>query len=159
MARSLLLDSNLAVLYAVGATNIKYIAKHKRLQTYDVTDYTIICNIMASFDDVVFTPNVLTETSNLLGQIGDPIRTEIARTFSDIVRRAEERFVDSKVAVNHSHFVRLDLTDAVLLLLAASGATLLTVDLDLYLATQSSGLNGVNYNHVRDQRRADFAPT
>jgi len=68
---------------------------------------------------------------------------------------AEEQVIKSKVAVGRKEFIRLGLTDAVLLELAHKGATLSTVDLALYLAARASGLNAINYNHVREQR-VDF---
>jgi hypothetical protein len=49
-------------------------------------------------------------------------------------------------------FIRLGLTDSVLLELGRSGATLLTVDLDLYLAALDAGLNVINYNHLKENR-------
>jgi hypothetical protein len=69
---------------------------------------------------------------------------------------ADEIYVPSKEAASRREFVRLGLTGAVLLRLAETGASLLTVRLDLFLAAQASGFDAVNYNHVRD-RRPDFA--
>jgi hypothetical protein len=68
---------------------------------------------------------------------------------------AEEHIIKSKVVVGRKEFIRLGLTDAVLLELAHTGATLLIVDLALYLAAWAFGLNAINYNHVREQR-VDF---
>src|SRR5580693_521311 len=52
-----------------------------------------------------------------------------------IISNADERVIESRVAVQRPEYIRLGLTDAVLLELArCCGATLLTIDLNLYLA-------------------------
>ncbi|MDQ0467984.1 hypothetical protein [Labrys wisconsinensis] len=104
---------------------------------------------------VIFTPNVLSETSNLLRQIDDPIRTEISKAFKNIIHRATEEIVESRIAVARSEFVRLGLTDSVLLEAASKGLTILTADLDLYLAALSSNLSAINYTHIQEER-SDF---
>ncbi len=66
MARKLLLDANLTILFAVGATRRDYIGLHKRLRSYDATDFDILQDLIAASAGVVFSPNVLSETSNLV---------------------------------------------------------------------------------------------
>ncbi len=152
MQDALVLDTNLAVLYFVGQTNVKYIEKHKRLRgTFDAIDY-ILTSTMARADRILFTPNVLSETSNLIRYIEEPLRGEIASLFGAVVGRAEERFVESKIAVSRRECKRLGLTDAVLLEVADTGAVLLTVDVDLYLAALHAKLEAINYNHLRELR-------
>jgi hypothetical protein len=77
--KTIILDANLAILFVTGVTNRGYIEKHKRLRdVYDETDFDIIASIISESDGVLFTPNVLSETSNLLRYIADPIKTEIS---------------------------------------------------------------------------------
>ncbi|MGO9744121.1 MAG: hypothetical protein ACLPN5_21880, partial [Roseiarcus sp.] len=79
MQRTLVVDANLAVLFFVGQTNVGYIAKHKRLRgTFDEIDFNILTNIIAHSGRILFTPNVLSETSNLIRYIEEPLRGEIA---------------------------------------------------------------------------------
>lgn len=53
MARPLLLDANLAVLFIVGQTNRSYIAKHKRLSAFDEVDYDEVVKLVGLADHVV----------------------------------------------------------------------------------------------------------
>jgi hypothetical protein len=152
MATKLILDANLSILFVVGITKRDYIAKHKRLRPYDEVDFDNISNLIANSDGVIFTPNVLSETSNLIRYIGDPIKSEVSMRLGAIIAAADERVIESKIAVMRSEYVRLGLTDAVLLELACFGATLLTIDLDLYLAALAAGLNAINYNHIKELR-------
>src|SRR2546425_1973988 len=61
----IVLDTALLMLFVVGITNPALISRHKRLKEYTVGDFELLRNVMARASDVVVTPNVLTETSNL----------------------------------------------------------------------------------------------
>ncbi len=152
MTTPVILDANVSLLVVVGLTNPDYISKHKRLQGFDKADFDTISEIIAASRGVLFTPNVLSETSNLLRYIADPIKSELVRTLKVIISSTEEKVIASKVAVSREDYLRLGLTDAVLLELARSGATLLTIDLGLYLAALRAGFHAINYNHIRGQR-------
>ena len=152
MPTQILLDTNVLVLLAVGLTNVNYISKHKRLQAFDERDFRIVGSLVEASAGVIFCPNILTETSNLVRYVGDPMRSEISATLASMTKRTEERFVNSSDAMDRPEYGRLGLADSVLLKLAETGATLLTDDLGLYLAATSSGLAAINYNHLREQR-------
>lgn len=147
------LDTNLALLLVVGITNTSYIARHKRLAAYDVTDFKIVAEIIASSRGVLFTPNVLSETSNMIGYVNDPIRSEIRERFADMIKRGFENYVPSRVAADRAEFIRLGLTDSALL--SQHEAILLTDDLPLALAALTAGQEAINYNHIRE-KRPDF---
>lgn len=155
MAATVALDTNLAILLAVGATDTRYIAKHKRLRPFDETDFAILDEMIGLSAGVVWCPNVLSETSNLVRYVADPIRSEIALTLKALIHSWTETLVESPIATDRTEYLRLGLTDAVLLTLAASGATLLTDDLDLHHAALAAGYLSVNFNELRDERR-DF---
>jgi len=153
---ALIIDANLSILLMVGLTNREYISRHKRLSAYDAIDFDIISGIVAKSSGVVFTPNVLSETSNLIRYVTDPMRTEICRVMAEVVARAEERYITSQEAMRRHEYGRLGLTDSVLLALSETGGNLLTADLDLYLAALSAGFHVTNYMHIKGQR-PDFA--
>jgi hypothetical protein len=141
----LLIDTNLLLLLVVGLTNENYIAKHKRLQGYEIADFHHLRDVVSQASTLLFVPNVLTEASSFLRMIDDPIKTELMHSFAGMIARVEESYVASADVTERVEFARLGLTDAVLLQLAESGGTLLTVDLDLYLAANSSGLAVINF--------------
>ena len=149
MPLPILLDTNLLVLFVVGLTDPSYIPKHKRLAVYDQRDFEIVSEIVAGSDKLIICPNVASETSNLLRQIGEPARSRIGHVFAEIIARIEESYVPSVDAASLPEHLRLGITDSVLLLLAETNATLLTADLDLYLAAEDRNLSTINYNHVR----------
>jgi len=149
---TIVLDANLLLLLVVGSTDRSLIAKHKRLSSYTAEDYDLLILFLSPASNIIVTPNTLTEVSNLAGYISDPARTAIYQMFRALVEAPinTELAVSSKLAVSKTEFVRLGLTDSVLLSLASQSHTLLTADMDLYLAAVTQGLKAENFNHFRN---------
>ena len=146
-----MLDANLLCLLVVGLTDPTAISQHRRLRTFVRNDFAIVQNIVELFDMIVVCPHVLTEASNLLGfeDRGGMVRRS-RRTLAAIVADFEERSYAAPIAMDDVDYLRLGLTDAVLLLLANQSTVLLTADLHLALAADARGHYIINYNHVRD---------
>jgi|SRR3954452_22944379 hypothetical protein len=146
---AVLLDSNLLVLLIAGNTDRGYVGRHRRLRAYNESDFDLLVEFIAPMSAIIVTPNVLTETSNLLRQIAEPARIQIAQTFRAFVALAQERYVESATAVEEPDFPMLWLTDAAILHELSDALVLLTADLDLYLAAIRQGHSAVNFNHLR----------
>ena len=78
------------------------------------------------------TPNVLTETSNLLKQSKDKQSEQLLETLKNLIEESEEIFVPSKKAAKNSSFKKLGFTDVVLLDSISPSSPLITVDHELY---------------------------
>ncbi len=152
MAAPLLLDTNLLVLLVTGLTEPAYITKNKRLATFDELEFNIVRNIADQASTLIFSPNVLSETSNFLRYVWGPVRAETAETLALLVRAYGEEYVPTDSVLEFPEFSRLGVADCVLMVQARSGATLLTDDLALFLASSSAGQAAVNYNYYREQR-------
>ena len=146
---TVLLDSNLLILLIAGISSREYIGKHRRLRAYRESDFDLLVTFIAPMSAVIVTPNILSETSNLLGAIGEPARSHIAGTFRQLVGALQERFVEARRAVEQPEFPRLWLTDAAILTELDNSHILLTADLDLYLAASRRGYAAVNFHHLR----------
>jgi hypothetical protein len=107
---------------------------------------------LREFDQLAVTPNVLTETSNLLGYSREPIRSELFATFRNLIAQWDETLVSSPKAADRPEFIRLGLADASLLECCEVPATLLTSDLQLYLAASAKEYAATNFNHLRERR-------
>jgi predicted nucleic acid-binding protein len=147
---TLILDSNLLLLLIVGTTKRSYIAIHKRLIAYSEPDFDLLLQIVERANKVVVTPNTLTETSNLLGYINEPVRTELFSKFRNLIEVTDEFYCESRVAANSEAFLRLGLTDALLADSCKEHVSLVTTDFDLYQATLRGGGNVINFNHMRE---------
>ena len=148
---TLVLDASLLVLFVVGTTSRGLIGRHKRLKAFTVEDFDLLCRLIAAARQVVVTPHILTETSNLLRQIDEPARSQILETFRHVVLTGDEEYLASRNAVRVAEFLRLGLTDAASLEVTRDARSLLTTDLDLYLSALARGSSAVNFNHLRHQ--------
>lgn len=144
------IDTNLLLLLVVGTASPALIPLHKRTHAYTIDDYRLLERILSLADHVVLTPGVLTETSNLMRQSGHRRLNDIIDVYSDIVARTTEIYIAGRDAVQSPVFRRLGLTDAALLTLQSRDITLLTDDLDLYLASVSAGRKAINFSHERE---------
>jgi hypothetical protein len=149
--KPLLIDTNLLVLFIVGAASKEYITKHKKLTEFTVQDYEVLVEIISQAPAVLVTPNILTETSNLAAYIREPARRSVLDMFRRVAATSQERYMASSLAVQRPEFLRLGLTDAVLVKESIEDVVLLTTDLGLYCAALAQGAEAVNFNHIRDQ--------
>jgi len=149
---AIILDTNLLVLFVVGLSSEKYIKSHKKLGAYTIDDYALLVRILSNSNNVLVTPNTLSEASNLIGYIGEPARSQIYDVFRRFINspEAKETYVESKSATSHIDFIRLGLADSALLEMSNQTDVLLTADLDLYIAAVSRGLKAENFNHYRN---------
>lgn len=147
------LDANLLLLLVVGATARRFIRYSKRLGAYREPDFDLVLGIIRSASELIVTPNVLTEVSNLAPQgISEPGASEVGLVLADLARRSREVYVPSRDAVERPEYRRLGLTDAVLMDVALTGAVLWTDDLALYLAAAERGVPSCNFTYLRRER-------
>ena len=136
----------------MGLTSRDLIAKHKRTRAYELEDFDLLTEILSNFDEVVVTPHILTETSNLVSQIGEPAMSTVRQTLLSLLETQKEEFEPSIEIGKHQSFLRLGLTDCAILNLVKNELPLLTVDLDLYLSALHINHETVNFNHIRQNR-------
>lgn len=123
------------------------------------TNLLLLIVVVAEFSDIVLVPNVLTEVSNLSGQISGAAKRQIAkRPIAEALRRlvesADELYVPSIAGVQREEFLDLGLTDSVLISLLALemddlSPTLLSVDQALCARALSHGHSVIDYGQVR----------
>ena len=145
-------DTNLLLLFVVGSESPALVSRHRRLDSYSAEDYYSLNQLLAQAGRVFVTPNTLTETSNLLGQHGEPERSSLFERLRSVIQDSEEVVVSSVVASINPSFVRLGLTDSVLLEAASADAPLLTADFRLYMAglakSEDAAVNFMHYRHT-----------
>ncbi len=151
-----LADTNLLVLLVAGNVNPDLIAKHRRLDGYTVADYVALRGLFNLVDRVFLTPNTLTETSNLLGQHGEPERTLLMDGLRALIEGSDEIVIPSAQASASPAFPGLGLTDAVLLEAASEEMPLVTVDAQLYSLATAKGQHAAwDFLNEREIDRVD----
>lgn len=150
--RSLVLDSNLLVLLVVGLVDRQLILKHKRTRSFEPEDFDLLTQILSEYEEIVVTPNVMTEASNLASQVAEPNLSAVRQRIAILAGSLREEYCPSAEATTLAPYLRLGLTDCALLALAGTQAPLLTTDLDLYLEAAKFNRLAKNFNHLREAR-------
>jgi rRNA-processing protein FCF1 len=145
-----LVDTNILLLYFLGRFSPREIPRFKRTQQFTVEDYGTLFLILKNFEKLLTTPNVLTEVNSFSGQLADPLRNLYFKRFASEIGLLEERYVESNRVAELHEFVRLGLTDTGILSFVSSGSHLvLTDDFPLSQRLQGTGIDVINFNHVR----------
>jgi hypothetical protein len=110
MRKTIALDANLLVLLVVGLTQQSYIATHKRLKGFTISDFKLLTRLIAASAGIATTPNALSEASNLLRQTREPARSKILQGFRLLIQKTKEFYVPSADACSRDEFLRLGLS-------------------------------------------------
>jgi hypothetical protein len=145
----ILVDSNLLLLLLVGVCDRSLIARCKRLNAYTQGDFDLLLEFCGRFRQIVTTPHLLTEVSNLFEK-NEPRILKIFFTFlSQHVFKLDEVSEKSSTLVQHKHFTHFGLADSAVAQACDGGLLILTDDLRLYDALARHGADAVNFNHLR----------
>ncbi|WP_367874129.1 hypothetical protein [Luteolibacter sp. Populi] len=147
--RRLIVDTNLLLLLVVGSTGLELIGKHKRTRVFTTEDFLLLEVFLEGFKEIVVTPGILAEVSNLSAQIGEPLRSSVMHTVGRLIASVRENHVAGVAVVDSRCFVRLGLVDASILEVYQDGDHLLTDDLDLWIEAVNSGKLATNFTHLR----------
>lgn len=147
--RGLLIDTNLLLLYFIGTHDPDRIPKFKRTMTFTVDEFWLLFGLLGIFDKLVTTPNVLTEVSNLSGQLAEDLRAPFYNDFASRIALLEEHYVPSVGASSLTHFNKFGLTDSGIVQLVKDNYLVLTDDLKLVGYLQNQGIDVINFNHIR----------
>ena len=72
----IVVDTNVLLLFLIGSFGRTWVSSFKNTSRYVPEDFDTISMVLGEFDKIIATPNILTELSNLAGQLGDPSRTK-----------------------------------------------------------------------------------
>lgn len=143
------IDTNLLLVLLIGALDPAQVDRFKRTRKYSREDYALLAAFVSQYKRVVTTPNVLTEVSNLAGQLTGPLRERAFLALGVLVSQYEERFHPSRELILHDSFPVLGLADTSVISAVDNTITVLTDDLPLYLRLSAAGIEAINFNHLR----------
>lgn len=147
--KGVLIDTNILLLYFLGAIDPARITRFRRTKQFRLEDYDILRTVLSGFKKLVTTPNVLTEVSNLLGELADPGRTCCFDKLRDRISVLEEHYFESRELARTDEFVKMGLTDAAIFRLVRGHYLVLTEDFHLSQYLLSAGADAINFNHIR----------
>jgi len=151
--RCIILDANLLFLLVVGRCGRDRVGVRRGTKEYSPEDYDFLVRMLAPFDRIVVTPNVLTECSNLIGENkdgkGDASEHEELRRLILNEDLTAEEYVASRVATQRSEYRYLGLSDCALLSLVDADTPIYTADARLATAALRINQNSQNFNWLR----------
>jgi len=146
---TVLVDTNLLLLYFVGSFDPQEIPRFKRTRTFVTEDYATLLNFLKWFEKIVTTPNILTEVSNLSGHLPKHLRADYFQVFARGIRLLEEHYCSSANISEMEEIKWLGLTDAGILHLAQDKYLVATDDFKLSQYLEKKGIDVLNFNHIR----------
>jgi hypothetical protein len=147
--RGIFVDTNLLLLWFVGALDKQLIPRFKRTKQFAPEDFDTLDRFVAYFKTRVTLPNVLTEVSNLAAQLGERAQSFFTDVFSKAIRILDEQYVPSVSVIDDSTFPKFGLTDCCIMSLVRNNYLLLTDDFRLSQFFSSVGGHAINFNHIR----------
>lgn len=148
-SRGILIDTNILLMFAVGCTDRRQIPKFKRTRQFRPEDFDLLSVFLSRFNRKVTTPSVLTEVSNLAGQLSEPLRTRCFRRLSEEIQLLEEHYDRSASIAENDLFVAIGLTDCAIRLAAEDRYLVLTDDYRLANRLDHLRIDAVNFNYLR----------
>jgi len=145
----LLIDSNLLLLLFVGLRDRNRIQKFKRTAQFTISDFERLAAFIGRFKEVVTTPSILTEVSNLLGQLPDSSKYSFYQHFADALSDLHEHYTPSQQLGNEKAFPKFGLTDTAVLRAASGKYLVLTDDFRLTQYLLSQNITVINFNQLR----------
>jgi len=145
------IDTNLLLVYLVGCIDPQMINKFKKTNSrYCVEDFDILENIIRKFNKFATTPNILTEVSNLGGQLKNNAKKKFFILLAQFIQKIPEKYIRSSEISKDEHFIKFGITDRGLLELAKTEHLIITDDFKLSSFCNNQGLYSINFNHLRD---------
>ncbi len=147
--RGILIDTNLLLLLLVGSYDEKIISSFKRTKIYTVEDYRYLKTFLTRFGKHCYTPNILTEITNLTDSINSEPNFSFFQHLKYVLSAFKEDSISSDEIMQLKSFLKFGLTDAVNCKLSDK-YLVLTDDLRLYSYLANQGYPAINFNHIRD---------
>lgn len=141
------LDTNLLLPWWVGSFDRGLLSRFKRTRKYSES-FDLLLALTKPISRLFITPHVLTELSNLAGQLDTTVCESFREQIARIIQSCDERTAPSASLVVQSSFPRLGLTDVALAELAGRNVLLLTDDLPLYLELISQKRPVIYFTYV-----------
>jgi rRNA-processing protein FCF1 len=152
--KSILLDSNLLLVWLSGMLGVQLFRQFKRISVYTIRDYELLVRLLGCFNILLTTPHILTEVSNLANSLTGPYKRNWYANLAALIAsepepaRFRERWIPATELAGMPEFVAFGISDAALTKLA-SEALIVTEDYRLSGALKSQGTPVINFRDLR----------
>ena len=150
--KGVLVDTNLLIVLLVGWFNPQHLKNCRATKSsINPEEFLMLERFVGQFDQIITTPHILTEVSNLAGRLPESLHTPFRMVFSRMIETWAEQTRPAAEITKHPHFLRFGLTDTAISMIAPGSCLVLTDELPLFGLLQSRGVDVINFNEVREQ--------
>ena len=152
--KSVLLDSNLLLVFLSGLLGVHLFQGFKRISGYTIRDYELLVRLLGCFTVLLTTPHILTEVSNLANSLREPYKRDWYINLATLIVSDQEpavlreKWIPSTELAGMPEFVAFGITDAALTRLS-SEALVVTEDHRLSGALEGQGIHVLNFGDLR----------
>ena len=145
-----LVDTNILLLLYVGSVERRLIERFKRTrERFEQSDFDLVMGFLAPFENrIVTTPHILTEVSNLAGQLGHQ-KQRFFPYFAKGISQLIEHYKPSVNLAQSVSFAKFGLTDAAIIDLVKNQFLVLTDDFPLANYLSQQDVDVINFNYLR----------
>ncbi|WP_052315979.1 hypothetical protein [Desulfomonile tiedjei] len=90
--KRVLIDTNLLLLYFIGEFDIAQIGRFKRVKQFTTKDFDLIKKLLTFFKQRITTPNIMTEVSNLAGQLPGASNSDFRKQLGEQIAILTEEY-------------------------------------------------------------------
>jgi hypothetical protein len=152
--KSVLLDSNLLLVFLSGLLGPHLFKRFKRISDYTINDYELLVRLLGHFTVLLTTPHVLTEVSNLANSLNEPYKRDWSMNLATLIASEQEavgireKWIPATELAQMPEFVAFGITDAALTRLS-SEALVITEDYRLSGMLNGQGTHVLNFGDLR----------
>jgi len=150
-SKGILIDSNLLLLLFIGLYDQDLIARFKRTKKYVKEDFTTLTNILDCIDKIITTPHVLTEVSNLSGQLHGNVKFNYFKKIEQLLdlELVDEKHKTARDISKNQCFHKFGITDTGIIEIAKGKYLVITDDATLAYWLQSNKIDVINFENIR----------
>ena len=154
LGSGVLVDTNLLLAYFVGLCDD--VSGYSTINSfrytkgkYETGDFEVLLALLERFDTRVTTPHILTEVSNMLGQLSEPARAICFDLLRRTIPTLRELNISSERLSEDEAFVRFGIADTAIRKVAEGSYLVLTDDFRLSGHLDSIGIDALNFHHIK----------
>jgi hypothetical protein len=150
--RDVIIDTNIFILFLTGQINENRIKNYTRNSLYTKEDYYLLLNILSTYDRIITSPNILTETDNILNRITVEDKYKYLILVKTIYKQTIEKYIKTESISQNWFFDTLGITDSAILMMAKESDLLISGDSCLCDYAKSLNIKTLDFKEYINSR-------
>ena len=151
-SKGILIDTNILLLFFIGIYDKEFIDKFKRTSKYSNEDFEIVKKIILKFKNIIITPHILTEISNLSFQMSENLLKNYFLSIIKIIKNMKEIYIDKNEIIESKFYIKIGFADSSIIECAwKKGILVFTDDFPLSNYLLKLKCDVINLNYIRTE--------